>query len=111
MKKQKVLFVCIHNGARSQMAEAWLNYFYGDRFEAKSAGLEPGSLNPLVVMAMEEAGIDISGNRTKSVFDMIRSGDFFLGLLPSVTNRLPSAVPFFPDPLNAFTGVFPIRLF
>ena len=77
MKKEKVLFVCIHNSARSQMAEAWLNTLYGDRFEAKSAGLEPGTLNPLVVGAMDEVGIDISRNRTKSVYDFFKRGDLF----------------------------------
>jgi arsenate reductase len=77
MKKQKVLFVCVHNSARSQMAEAWLNFLYGDRFEAKSAGLEPGDLNPLAVKAMEEVGIDISKNQTKSVFDLLKSGELF----------------------------------
>jgi arsenate reductase len=74
MNKKKVLFVCIHNSARSQMAEAFLNQLGGDKFEAESAGLEPGELNPLVVKAMQEVGIDISGNKTKSVFDFYRQG-------------------------------------
>ncbi len=60
MEKKKVLFVCIHNSARSQMAEAWMNRLCGDRFEAESAGLEPGTLNPLAVAVMKEVGIDIS---------------------------------------------------
>jgi len=69
--KQKILFVCIHNSARSQMAEAFLDQICGDIFEAHSAGIEPGKLNPIVVEAMQEAGIDISGNRTKSVADYL----------------------------------------
>ena len=75
--KKKVLFVCIHNSARSQMAEAFLNQICGDTFEAHSAGLEPGKLNPLVVEAMQEIGIDVSGNKTKAVFDMFKSGQMF----------------------------------
>ena len=74
MDKKKVLFVCVHNSARSQMAEAFLNHLAFDRFMAESAGLEPGELNPLVVSSMSEAGIDISGNKTKSVFDMLKAG-------------------------------------
>lgn len=70
----KVLFVCIHNSARSQMAEAFLNELGRGRFAAESAGLEPGTLNPVVVEAMKEAGIDISGNATKSVFDLLKRG-------------------------------------
>jgi arsenate reductase len=68
--KKKVLFVCIHNSARSQMAEAFLNQICPDEFEAQSAGIEPGKLNPIVVEAMKEIGIDISGNKTKSASDM-----------------------------------------
>ncbi len=67
MQKTKVLFVCIHNSARSQMAEAFLNHLAGDRFEARSGGIEPGGLNPFAVEAMKEAGLDISGNKTKSI--------------------------------------------
>ncbi len=73
----KVLFVCIHNSARSQMAEAYLNKFAGDRFAAESAGIEPGTLNPLVVKSMMQDGIDISGNKTKSVFDFYKQGRIF----------------------------------
>jgi len=77
MEKKKVLFVCIHNSARSQMAEAFLNELGGDRFEAESAGLEPGQLNQLVVEVMKEIKIDISHNTTKGVFDFIKQGKLF----------------------------------
>lgn len=70
----RVLFVCIHNSARSQMAEAFMNRLGAGRVEAESAGLEPGALNPVVVEAMREAGFDISGNKTKSVFDLLEAG-------------------------------------
>lgn len=76
-RKIKVLFVCIHNSARSQMAEAFLNQIAGDRFEAQSAGLEPGTLNPLAVEVMKEVGVDISANRTNSVFDFFKNGSLF----------------------------------
>ena len=76
-EKIKVLFVCIHNGARSQMAEAYLNNMAGDRFAAESAGIEPGNLNPVVVEAMKQDGIDISANKTKSVFDFYKQGKTF----------------------------------
>ncbi len=74
MNKIKVLFVCIHNSARSQMAEAYLKQLGGERFEVASAGLEPSTLNPIVIEVMKEAGIDISHNLTKSVFDFCKQG-------------------------------------
>lgn len=52
--KKRVLFVCIHNSARSQMAEAFLNNLGGELFEAESAGFEPGNINPLAVEVMRE---------------------------------------------------------
>ncbi|HUI29888.1 MAG TPA: arsenate reductase ArsC [Candidatus Acidoferrales bacterium] len=74
MNETKVLFICVHNSARSQMAEAFLNKYGNGRFIAESAGLEPGKLNPIVVDAMKEVGIDISSNQTKSVFDFFKQG-------------------------------------
>ena len=77
MEKIKVLFVCVHNSARSQMAEAFLNQLSGDRFFAESAGLEAGTLNPIAVEAMQKVGIDISNNKTKSVFDFYKQGKLY----------------------------------
>jgi arsenate reductase len=77
MKKIKVLFVCEHNSARSQMAEAFLKLLAGDRFEVHSAGLESGELNPLAVEVMKEVGIDISKNKTQSVFEVYKHGELF----------------------------------
>jgi arsenate reductase (thioredoxin) len=63
----KVLFVCTHNAARSQMAEGYMNARYGDRYRAFSAGTEPGTLNPYAVRVMAEIGIDISTHRVKDL--------------------------------------------
>ena len=67
MEKSRVLFLCTGNSARSQMAEAFLRKYAGDRFEVHSAGLEPNALNPLTVKVMEEAGFDMSGHRSKGI--------------------------------------------
>ncbi|HVM70849.1 MAG TPA: arsenate reductase ArsC [Anaerolineales bacterium] len=67
MDKQRVLFLCTGNSARSQMAEAFLRKYAGDRFEVHSAGLEPKAINPLTVKVMEEAGFDMSGHRSKGI--------------------------------------------
>ncbi|MFM9027207.1 MAG: arsenate reductase ArsC, partial [Bacteroidota bacterium] len=60
----RVLFLCIHNSARSQMAEAFLKQLGGNVFQVESAGLEAGALNPLAIEVMREVGIDISRNET-----------------------------------------------
>lgn len=67
MNTQRVLFLCTGNSARSQMAEAFLRKYGGERFEAHSAGLEPKGLNPFTVQAMNEVGIDVSGQASKGV--------------------------------------------
>ena len=90
----RVLFVCTHNSARSQMAEAYLEKLGGGAFEVESAGLEPGKLNPYVVRALQEDGIDISGKQTHSVFDYSRRGPHVQlrhhGLLKGGRGALPS---------------------
>jgi arsenate reductase (thioredoxin) len=96
--KPKVLFICVHNSARSQMAEAWLNKICGDFFEAESAGLEPGTLNPLAVEVMREAGIDISGKKTQAVFDVFESGQSFSYVITVCDESSAEKCPIFPGP-------------
>ena len=96
MAKQKVLFVCVHNSARSQMAEAFLKKYSGNRFEVESAGMEPGKLNPIVVEAMKEAGIDISQNKTKSVFDFFKQGKAYDYVVTVCDESHAGACPVFP---------------
>jgi arsenate reductase len=112
--KHRILFVCTHNSARSQVAEAFLNQIGGDYFVAESAGLEPGKLNPNVVEVMKEAGIDISGNQTKSVFDLFKQGTLYNAVITVCDEASAESCPIFPgtvkrlgwsfaDP-SAFTG-------
>lgn len=66
-QKQRVLFICTHNSARSQMAEGFLNACYGDRYEGYSAGIKPKKINKYAIKAMREVGIDISNHQPKSI--------------------------------------------
>ena len=66
-QKKSVLFICIHNAARSQMAEAILNKLYGDRYTAFSAGTDPTQIDPLVVLVMREIGVDVSNCWSKGL--------------------------------------------
>lgn len=118
--KKKVLFICVHNSARSQMAAALLNQRCGKFFEAQSAGLEPGTLNPLAVEVLRELDIDISKNKTQAVFDVFKSGELFgyvitvcdeseaqgCPIFPGVTTRLHWS---FPDP-SKFSGAHEEKL-
>lgn len=94
--KPKVLFICIHNSARSQMAEAWMNYICGDYLDAQSAGLEPGTLNPLAVHVMDELGIDISKHKTRSTFDVFKSGQLFAYVITVCDESSAERCPIFP---------------
>ena len=118
--KRKVLFLCVHNSARSQMAAALLNQKCSDFFDAESAGLEPGKLSPLAIEVLREIGIDIARNETRAVFDVFRSGQLFAYVItvcdeseaagcpifPGVTKRLHWS---FPDP-SKLTGPYEKRL-
>jgi arsenate reductase len=102
----RVLFVCVHNGGRSQMCEAFLRKRCNDFFDAHSAGLKPGELNPLVVKAMAEIGIDISGNKTKSVFSVWRSGQMFRYVIAVCEKEAAERCPIFPGIAQRFSWPF-----
>jgi arsenate reductase len=97
---KKILFICVHNSARSQMAAALMNKYCGAVYEAKSAGLEPGTLNPLAVEALREIGIDISQNRTQAVFDVWKSGELFEYVVTVCSEAEAEGCPIFPGPAN-----------
>ncbi len=94
--KKNVIFICIHNSARSQMAEAYLKHFASDRFNVWSAGLEPGKLNPVAVKAMAQDGIDISKNTTNSVDEFIDGHIKFDFVVTVCDETAAEACPFFP---------------
>lgn len=96
MTKKRVLFVCIHNSARSQMAEGWLRHLASDRFEVESAGLEPGKLNPFVVEAMKNAGVDISHHTPKDVHEIAKSGRHFDYVVAVCDKEAAERCPLFP---------------
>jgi arsenate reductase len=118
--KKKVLFICVHNSARSQMTAALLNQACGEFFEAQSAGLEPGTLNPLAVEALREVGIDISRNKTQSVFDVFKSGELFAYVITVCSESESKGCPIFAgvtkrlhwpfDDPSKFTGTHSQRL-
>jgi arsenate reductase (thioredoxin) len=114
MKKFRILFLCVHNSARSQMAEAFLIKYGSDLFDVMSAGLEPGQLNPNVVKVMSEIGIDISQNKTKSAFELYKQNMMFSYVISVCEQSDADRCPIFPgvtmrlhwpfmDP-SAFTG-------
>jgi arsenate reductase len=78
------------------MAEAFLNTLAGDRYQAESAGMEPGALNPLAVEVMKEAGIDISHNKTKSVFEKYKNGELFSYVITVCDEASAEMCPIFP---------------
>jgi arsenate reductase len=94
--KQKVLFICVHNSARSQMAETYLKDFAGDRFDVESAGFEPGVINPLVVEVMKEEGYDLSQNTTQSVFDLFKEGKLYDHVITVCDESSGQQCPVFP---------------
>jgi arsenate reductase len=92
--KPKVLFMCVHNSARSQMAEAFLGRLAPDRYEAFSAGLEPTVVDPLAVEVMRECGVDIGAARAKGLDEFL--GTVHFGYLITVCDRANQGCPTFP---------------
>ena len=93
MNKSKVLFLCTHNSARSQMAEGLLRNLAGDRFEVYSAGTEVTHVRPLAVAAMQEIGVDISGQESETL-DLYLSEPF--EYVVTVCDAANEACPVFP---------------
>lgn len=102
----KVLFVCVHNSARSQMAEAFFNRYATGIDTAESAGIKPCTLNPYVVRAMAEKGIDISGNSTKAVFDLYKEGRTLSHVI-AVCDEATQQCPIFPGVSRIVSWSFP----
>jgi arsenate reductase (thioredoxin) len=105
--KRSVLFVCVHNSARSQMAEAFVNKWCADDFVAESAGLEPGTLNPLAVSTMMEVGIDISTVTTKSAFDLFNTGKHYSYVITVCDESSAEQCPVFPGGARRVHWSFP----
>ena len=97
MEKTRVLFICIHNSARSQMAEEYLKKFGGEKYVAESAGYRPGEINPLVIEVLKEEGIDISAKKTNSVLGNILMKDVSTTMLSLSAAGLKKNVLFFQE--------------
>jgi arsenate reductase (thioredoxin) len=90
LQKLKILFLCTGNSCRSQMAEGWARRLRGDALEAHSAGIEPHGLDPRAVRVMAEAGVDISGQRSKSVSELNKvSFDFVVTVCGHANENCP----------------------
>jgi arsenate reductase (thioredoxin) len=101
--KKKVLFICKHNSARSQMAEGLLNSLYGEYYDVYSAGSNPSILNPYAVKVLEEVGIDISGYYSKS---LKKFEGFEFDFVVTVCGGGDDVCPFFPGGKKYFHESF-----
>ena len=103
-RKLRVLFICTHNSARSQMAEGYLRAKYGDLFDVGSAGTELRRVNPVAVFVMEEMGIDISGHRSKLIDEFFDTGT---DIVVTVCDSAQQSCPFFPGAETTIHAAFP----
>ncbi len=110
MKKKKVLFVCVHNSARSVIAEAMLNKLCGDQYEAQSAGLKPTEttvMHPLAVAVLQEDGIDVSQYKPRHVFDVVKQGQIFTHVIAVCDGANAEKCPIFPGVTQRLHWGFP----
>lgn len=105
--KARVLFVCTHNSARSQLSEEYLRKLGGDRFEIESAGLEPGALNPYVIEILAEDGIDITGKKTNDVFDYFKQERTYDYVITVCGAEADARCPLFPGKVVRRNWPFP----
>jgi arsenate reductase len=105
--KHRLLFVCIHNSARSQMAEAFLKKYGDDVFEVESAGLEPASINPNVIEVMGEVGIDLRQKGTQDVFTLFRQGRLYNVVVTVCDQASAERCPIFPGMTKRLAWSFP----
>lgn len=101
----RILFLCTHNSARSQMAEGLLRARGGTRYEVSSAGTEPGGVHPLAIKAMDELGIDISKHTSKGI-DAFQNAPP-MDLVVTVCDEAQEACPFFPNARRQIHWSFP----
>lgn len=102
--KKKVLFICTHNAARSQVAEGYMNAKYGDLYEVFSAGTEVTRVHPVAIEVMKEIGIDISGHRSKLLDEYFGQG---IVTVVTVCDSAQKACPFFPGAKEVIHQSFP----
>jgi arsenate reductase len=107
MSAHRILAICIHNSARSQMTEEYLRHLGGDTVEVESAGVEPGTLNPVVVELLKEDGIDITGKETRSVFDLHAAGRSFDYVIAVCDPEAAERCPIFPAEKKRLHWPFP----
>jgi arsenate reductase (thioredoxin) len=109
MKKQ-ILFLCTGNSCRSQIAEGWTNYLKKDKFNAYSAGISPKGVDPRAVKVMSEAGVDISGQKSKEIDSF---NDMEFDYVVTLCDNAHEACPFFPAKTRLLHRGFddPPRLF
>lgn len=104
MMKKKILFICTHNSARSQMAEGYLNATYSERYKALSAGTEVTRVHPFAIVAMKEIGIDISHHWSKALIEFF---DLDIDLVVTVCDSANAACPMFPGAKKMIHVSFP----
>jgi arsenate reductase len=107
MTKSRVLFLCVHNSGRSQMAEALLRQLAGDEFEVESAGFEPRPILPEAVLAMRAFGVDVSAASSKAVFDLYRAGRIFDFVITVCDEASAEQCPIFPGVCERLHWTFP----
>lgn len=104
---KKALFICVHNSARSQIAEEYLRELGGQNWEVESAGFEPGQINPLVIKVMAEQGFDLTHKKTQKVFDLFKQGKTFQYVITVCNESEEGSCPIFPGMTHRLHLPFP----